>query len=562
MPKSIPTLGSANWGQPLNDHLSQLNDPINGGINSVATTFQRPSTLTTNDKGFTAINKATGNLHQWSGSAWEVLNQSVINVKDFGAVGDNIADDGPAIQAAIDFCIANEHSGLFIPDGNYKYTVSPTIPTDKYLSIRGNSRKAILRPNGCHGLIINNNNTEAPHSIITHLTINGSGCGNFAGIHIAGTQQSIGDATTGGGLARVFGYTFEYIEIYSFGIGIHVGYGNIIRIFNNNILQCYHGVVLRGQVIYTQIRGNYIAGPSTNPTTQFTDLQPTGMRIGIFIGSRTYNAGILRCESVHISDNLVYGYDTAISNYDCLYCDIKGNDCDNSLKLGIWFNQDDGGLRIENNWIGMNSSAGATIAGINNSSTSNSGNLAKVSIKGNQIISYGSASAVRGGKGIWLVPTYAKYTDVVGNAVDCQYFEYGIFADGVEGTNIVNNSVYATLAAGGEYIYLKDCSNPKVIDNNTNNNGYKLPKITGCYSTIGRHFITGIGNVEQFGDRFSFFDGSYTREWKGANNGDFQTNPSLYSIQSGPNGLPTSPIGLASGSKWVDTANGNVIKQV
>jgi hypothetical protein len=74
MPKSIPTLGSVNWEQPLNDHLSQLNSPTTGGINTVTTAIQRPSSFTTNDKGFTAINKATGNLHQWSGSNWEVLN--------------------------------------------------------------------------------------------------------------------------------------------------------------------------------------------------------------------------------------------------------------------------------------------------------------------------------------------------------------------------------------------------------------------------------------------------------------------------------------------------------
>jgi hypothetical protein len=37
MPKSIPTIGSASWGQPLNDHLAQLNNPSTGGINSVNT---------------------------------------------------------------------------------------------------------------------------------------------------------------------------------------------------------------------------------------------------------------------------------------------------------------------------------------------------------------------------------------------------------------------------------------------------------------------------------------------------------------------------------------------
>jgi hypothetical protein len=96
MPKSIPTLGLANWGQPLNEHLSQLNDTTNGGINT-STFATRPTTLTANDIGYTTINKDTGNFHQWNGTAWEVLKkQGVINARDFGGY---TAD---AIQKAID----------------------------------------------------------------------------------------------------------------------------------------------------------------------------------------------------------------------------------------------------------------------------------------------------------------------------------------------------------------------------------------------------------------------------------------------------------------------------
>jgi hypothetical protein len=574
MPKSIPTLGLANWGQPLNDHLSQLNSPTTGGINTVNTTAQRPSTLTINDTGFTAINKATGNLHQWTGSTWNVLNESVINLKDFGAIGDNTADDGPALQAAIDFCITNGHSTLFIPDGDYKYTVSPTIPTDKYLSIRGNSRKAILHPNGCHGIIINNNNTEAPQCIFSNFTILGYGTDNFAGIHAPGTLQTIGDPTSGGGLARVCGYTFEHLEIYYFGVGIHIGYGNIIRIHNNNILQCYHGIFIRGQIIWCQIQGNYIGtGPYQGaiPTTINGMLPsmigvgfgvfPSNMRIGVFIGGRDYSSGYTRTESAHIHGNLIFGYDNAISYYDCLYGVITDNDCDNSLQVGIYFNQSDGGLRIENNWIGANSNATATIGGIVSTGTGYTTNTAKVIIRGNTVISYGTVpSPFRGANGISVIPEFYDYCEIKSNNIGCDYFINGIFVEQTEGAYICDNILWGPLAGGGEYINIQNTSNARIIDNKTLNN--KLPKIVNGYSTIGRYFLNGIGAVEQFGNRFSFFDGIYTREWKGVNDGDFQTNPNLYSIQSGPAGLPTSPTGLPAGSKWVDTANGNVIKQV
>lgn len=570
--KRLPIVGQdiGNWGQILNDNISQLSNSTTGGINTVTTPLQRPTNLTPDDIGFTAVNKATGNIHQWTGTSWDILNETEVNLKDFGAVGDGVADDGAAIQAAIDFCIANNKAGLFIPDGDYKYTVSPVIPTDKYLSIRGYSRKAILHPNYCHGLIINNNNTEAPHCIISNLTIQGYGTDNFAGIHAPGTLQSISDQTTGGGLARVFGYTFEHLEIYYFGVGIHLGYGNITRIRNNNILMCYHGIFIRGQVIWSQIQGNYIATgayPGGTPTgidgllPSDIAIFPSNLRIGVLIAGRNYNVGYLRPESVHIHGNLIFGYQNAISYYDCLYGVITDNDMDNSTQVGIYFNQSDGGLRIENNWIGSNANAAPCIGGIVSTGTGYTTNTAKVLIRGNTVYSYGTVpSPFRGGNGISVIPQYFDYCEIKSNNINCDYLDNGIYIDQTEGAYVCDNVLWGTLANTGEYINIQNSSNIRVIDNKTTN--YKLPKIVNGYSTIGRYFINGIGNVEQFGNRFSFFDSNYTREWRGVNDGDFQTNPALYTVQSGPNGLPTSPTGLPAGSKWVDNANGKVVKEV
>ena len=68
MPKSIPQLGDANWGTPLNAHLSQLQNPTNGGINTFEQFSQRPTNLTTDDAGKTYLYTQTGNLHQWTGT--------------------------------------------------------------------------------------------------------------------------------------------------------------------------------------------------------------------------------------------------------------------------------------------------------------------------------------------------------------------------------------------------------------------------------------------------------------------------------------------------------------
>jgi Pectate lyase superfamily protein len=125
MPKSIPTSGSLNWAIPLNEHMAQLQDPTNGAINSFSQFSQRPSNLTANDIGKTYIYTQTGNLHQWTGTEWKVLNESVINVKDYGAVGDGIANDSAAVQTAVNF-----NKAVYFPTGKYLVTTQIELNVD------------------------------------------------------------------------------------------------------------------------------------------------------------------------------------------------------------------------------------------------------------------------------------------------------------------------------------------------------------------------------------------------------------------------------------------------
>lgn len=83
MPKSVPSVGQENWGQPLNDHLAQTLSPVNGGINIWNNANQRPwpngDTTKAEEAGRTGINRANGRLERWNASEnkWEVIGERI-----------------------------------------------------------------------------------------------------------------------------------------------------------------------------------------------------------------------------------------------------------------------------------------------------------------------------------------------------------------------------------------------------------------------------------------------------------------------------------------------------
>jgi Pectate lyase superfamily protein len=140
--KSVPQLGDSNWGTPLNAHLAQLQNPNNGGINTFEQFSGRPTNLTTDDAGKTYLYTQTGNLHQWTGTSWKVLNESVINVKDYGAIGDGVADDTAVVQSCIDreylsipnVKFADQGRIIYFPAGVYRITSTINCSTSSQLN--------------------------------------------------------------------------------------------------------------------------------------------------------------------------------------------------------------------------------------------------------------------------------------------------------------------------------------------------------------------------------------------------------------------------------------------
>jgi hypothetical protein len=138
--KQIPTIGDPNWGIPLNAHLAQLQNPTNGGINTFEQFSGRPTNLTADDAGKTYLYTQTGSLHQWTGIAWKVLNESVINVKDYGAIGDG-TDATTQIQFCLDKAAANKGT-VYLPNGGYP--VSKPLEIASFVTFYGESMRGVV----------------------------------------------------------------------------------------------------------------------------------------------------------------------------------------------------------------------------------------------------------------------------------------------------------------------------------------------------------------------------------------------------------------------------------
>lgn len=74
-------------------------------------------------------------------ATYSMISGAPVNVLDFGAVGDGVADDTAAIQAAINFAISNDSLRVRIPAGTYKITDTITIVNSLSTYIYGDGER-------------------------------------------------------------------------------------------------------------------------------------------------------------------------------------------------------------------------------------------------------------------------------------------------------------------------------------------------------------------------------------------------------------------------------------
>jgi hypothetical protein len=135
--------GTQNWDVPLNAALATLDANITSSASGALQATNNLSDLTNAAQARTNLGIATG-------AAADV---SVYNVKDHGAIGNNIADDTSAIQYTLSLASGNGGGIVYFPPGFYK--ISNVLTTYSKVAMVGsgiNSTQIIQSSTANHGI--------------------------------------------------------------------------------------------------------------------------------------------------------------------------------------------------------------------------------------------------------------------------------------------------------------------------------------------------------------------------------------------------------------------------
>ena len=146
----------------------------------------------------------------------ERFDNQIVNIKDFGAIGDGKTDDTVPIQNAIDYCIENKYN-LYIPkgeSGNGRYNITKTLLVHGSIAIYGYGRgQTGIVTNSCNAFEITSNNVRFYNFDVNFGPRHTVSPNEFVGIHVAGKQ---------GKMLR--GFVFYNISVDGFNTGWKTDY--------------------------------------------------------------------------------------------------------------------------------------------------------------------------------------------------------------------------------------------------------------------------------------------------------------------------------------------------
>lgn len=233
---------------------------------------------------FTLISKNTASEVNYTqggtGSTQRTLTsklQETVSVKDFGAVGDGVADDTAEIQAAIDSVSSFGGGKVFIPSGEFNHTGLTVPSTVSIVGTGFGSKLTNTATDGSHSLYISGggsdvfSTTRNVEQLVRDLWIFGNSLSGD-GIRL----EIIGSYDNGTVDKKPSVGVFDHLKItghggsgVQFGESASVGAGNKITVSNSDIGYNNYGVKIEGQsntasIVYCNIHNNTNDGVRLN----------------------------------------------------------------------------------------------------------------------------------------------------------------------------------------------------------------------------------------------------------------------------------------------------------
>lgn len=302
-----------------------------------------------------------------------LANNAVFNVKDFGAAGDNVRDDHTEIQNAINAAVAVGGT-VFFPAGTYRYSVAPTLRFG--VTYRGEHQTvSILKPLAdIYGMTCEDYGTGLGAINVHHLGFDGSSTTGKAAIKNAGTLTRTDQS---------YGLNVHDNQIQNFNVGIALRSWRNVRIERNWLQNVTQGIDITGWLLDVFVTNNYIV---------YGTGAGAGTKNAVTVDSFNFTTlgGVSRPETVHVFNNVIFGFDVGVRLVSGLNVKVLLNDIQANI-YGIEYTSIEAGLVIADNYVQVSGTAG--LDGIIGHGIGTALLQGKVNIRDNTVIGSGTTSA-------------------------------------------------------------------------------------------------------------------------------------------------------------------------
>jgi hypothetical protein len=270
-------------------------------------------------------------------SAQEKLRDASVSVKDYGAVGDGVANDTAAIVLAL-----SENDTIFFPAG--EYLVSGNINIQNKTLIGNSWRDTVIQLSGSNTntpVFINSANSSSPWGsgagfTLTNLTVKGNWDGSTA------NPVSINDFDNLGSIVRWYAGT--YVNVTDCWIQDGFGHGLAFERLGYSYIQFNH-------IFVNKYNGVHLYGPSGSESVTSTWVSDNSIHSCRGIACIYLKNGLTMIGTQNILEDATHGfYVDGNDNRGVSFC---FNDMEQMSGSGVYLEGNGTAFSISNNFLGV-----------------------------------------------------------------------------------------------------------------------------------------------------------------------------------------------------------------